>query len=474
MLAPVASPAQAFVGREFELTRLEDALDLLDARTPGSVAIEGEPGIGKTRLLGELRRRAEDRHHVVLEGRAAEFDRDVPFGVVVDALDAYLASHDPEVVERWDPEVREELGAILPSLRGRSWSAPAGAGEERYRTHRAMRVAARAARRIAAARDRAGRPPLGGRCVDRADRIAPAPRSGRARAARARVPPGAGARSPIQRARGVGPEPDRARGAQRGRGRRAARRPRRPVARDRLRAGRRKPVLPGAAGPRRRAPAEARSHRRRGCLGAARGRRRLGRGAGSPVAAGAAAARCRGRRRRAVRAQPRRRHRAAVARRRPDGARRAAGRRPRAPDGGAAALRLPSRPRAPGRLRGHAGRLEARGARTRRRRARRTRGGRRRAGPSRRVLGHTERRGGDRRAARGGPRDGLACAGGRGALVRGGAAPVAGGRPRARGRRADVARLVAAGARRARALPVDAAGGDRVVAGRATTRGVWS
>lgn len=139
MLAPMASPAQPFVGREFELARLESALDLLDSGTPACIAIEGEPGIGKTRLLGQLRRRAEHRHHVVLEGRAAEFDRDVPFGVVVDALDAYLASHDPKVLERWEPEAREELGAIFPSLRESSWSAPAGAGEERYRAHRAMR-----------------------------------------------------------------------------------------------------------------------------------------------------------------------------------------------------------------------------------------------------------------------------------------------------------------------------------------------
>ena len=75
----------------------------------------------------------------MLEGRAAEFDRDVPFGVVVDALDAYLASHDPEIVADWDPAVLEELAAVFPALRAHAPSAAAGLGDERYRAHRAVR-----------------------------------------------------------------------------------------------------------------------------------------------------------------------------------------------------------------------------------------------------------------------------------------------------------------------------------------------
>jgi DNA-binding CsgD family transcriptional regulator len=135
----VASLAEPLVGREVELKRLDRALDFLDTGGPACVAIEGEPGIGKTRLLTELRRRAEGRHHVVLEGRAAAFDRDVPFSVVLDALDAYLASHEREIVEAWDPPAREELASLFPSLRWLAPDAPAGLGDERYRAHRAVR-----------------------------------------------------------------------------------------------------------------------------------------------------------------------------------------------------------------------------------------------------------------------------------------------------------------------------------------------
>ena len=47
------------VGREPELERLGAVLDDLDGGATTCVVVEGEPGIGKTWLLSELRRRAE-------------------------------------------------------------------------------------------------------------------------------------------------------------------------------------------------------------------------------------------------------------------------------------------------------------------------------------------------------------------------------------------------------------------------------
>jgi hypothetical protein len=37
-------------------------------------------------LLAELARRAAKRGFLVLDGRAAEFEHDIPFGLIVDAL----------------------------------------------------------------------------------------------------------------------------------------------------------------------------------------------------------------------------------------------------------------------------------------------------------------------------------------------------------------------------------------------------
>lgn len=131
--------ADSLVGRELEVKRLDRALDFLATGGPACVAIEGEPGIGKTRLLTELQRRAEARHHIVLQGRAAEFAQDVPFGVVVDTLDAYLGVHEANEIEAWDADVVEELAGIFPALRPHAPAGEAGLGEERYRAHRAVR-----------------------------------------------------------------------------------------------------------------------------------------------------------------------------------------------------------------------------------------------------------------------------------------------------------------------------------------------
>ncbi|HYI99994.1 MAG TPA: AAA family ATPase [Thermoleophilaceae bacterium] len=128
------------VGRQAELERLEGALDALDEGALTCLAVEGEPGIGKTRLLAELRERSEGRGQLVLGGSAAEFERDMPFGVWVDALDAYVASRDPERHgDDWNAELLDELAGVLPSLRGGGRSPDSALADERYRAHRAMR-----------------------------------------------------------------------------------------------------------------------------------------------------------------------------------------------------------------------------------------------------------------------------------------------------------------------------------------------
>ncbi len=134
----MALAANQTVGRQAELERLEGVLDSLDGGSLACLTIEGEPGIGKTRLLAELRERAEGRGHLVLGGSAAEFERDLPFGVWVDALDAYVAAQDPHTGDAWDPALLGELAGVLPSLRD-GGGPDAALADERYRAHRAIR-----------------------------------------------------------------------------------------------------------------------------------------------------------------------------------------------------------------------------------------------------------------------------------------------------------------------------------------------
>jgi predicted ATPase len=75
-----AKHVRALVGRARELAEIETALDRVSSGEACLVQFVGEPGIGKSRLLAELGRRAQDRGYLALDGRAAEFEQDVPFG----------------------------------------------------------------------------------------------------------------------------------------------------------------------------------------------------------------------------------------------------------------------------------------------------------------------------------------------------------------------------------------------------------
>ena len=132
--------AQPLVGRETELEVLERMLEEACGGSPRFVVLTGEPGIGKTSLLAELARNAQERDCLVLEGRAAEFELELPFGLVVDAFDAYLESLDPRTYDRLAADGMDELAAVFPSLRslGDRSSAPSGPAE-RFRAHHAVR-----------------------------------------------------------------------------------------------------------------------------------------------------------------------------------------------------------------------------------------------------------------------------------------------------------------------------------------------
>ncbi len=131
------SAAGDLVGRGRELAVVDRALDAVAAGGPGFLALVGEPGIGKTSVMERLSELASGRGWLVLAGRAAEFERELPFGVLVDALDDHLATLDQRRLERAGGERLAELAAIFPSLDGPP--APEGALQaERYRAHRAV------------------------------------------------------------------------------------------------------------------------------------------------------------------------------------------------------------------------------------------------------------------------------------------------------------------------------------------------
>jgi DNA-binding NarL/FixJ family response regulator len=109
--------AQLLVGRDRELEVLASLLAQAREGAPRFAQVTGEAGIGKTYLLSELARRADEDGWLVLTGRSSELEREYPFGLVIDAFDAYLASMDPRAFDRVAADELGELAGLFPSLR---------------------------------------------------------------------------------------------------------------------------------------------------------------------------------------------------------------------------------------------------------------------------------------------------------------------------------------------------------------------
>lgn len=133
------------VGRAAELARLDAVLAGLDRPdAPTAVDIAGEPGIGKSRLLGEVCARARKAGFTVLRGRATEYEQHIPFQAFADAL----ADVTPGTLDA-DP-LLAEADAVLHGLRtaqgasggdGAELADRSGAdhgGATRFGLHRAM------------------------------------------------------------------------------------------------------------------------------------------------------------------------------------------------------------------------------------------------------------------------------------------------------------------------------------------------
>ncbi|GGK87677.1 hypothetical protein Sme01_49070 [Sphaerisporangium melleum] len=123
---PGASPAGGMVGRAGELTVLRQAIEPAFTGGGGIIVLEGEPGIGKTRLLEELAAEADRRGARVVWGHCLEGEGTPSMWPWVEVIGTVLDDSPGVARHQW---LTGELGALLdPDGELPGGSAPAGGG----------------------------------------------------------------------------------------------------------------------------------------------------------------------------------------------------------------------------------------------------------------------------------------------------------------------------------------------------------
>jgi DNA-binding winged helix-turn-helix (wHTH) protein/tetratricopeptide (TPR) repeat protein len=146
-----AHPGAAFVGREAALAELDAAVRDLRAGHGGCVLVSGEPGIGKSRLLAEVGRRAAVAGARVWRGRCLELEGAPPGWPVLQVLREAVSSHSAAELRTLLGAGAPDVAEVFPELKQTLPDVPAaphiGSAHARFRFLDSMtRFFARAAR----------------------------------------------------------------------------------------------------------------------------------------------------------------------------------------------------------------------------------------------------------------------------------------------------------------------------------------
>jgi DNA-binding CsgD family transcriptional regulator len=104
------------VGRAREVDTLESTLRTAQQGVGQVVLLAGEAGMGKSRLVAEIRQHALAAQFTILEGQCFERDLGFPFAPLIDALRAFLAPQSAAVVVEQLGVLAVELIKLLPEL----------------------------------------------------------------------------------------------------------------------------------------------------------------------------------------------------------------------------------------------------------------------------------------------------------------------------------------------------------------------
>jgi len=125
------------IARDAELASLLAEIRRVRAGACRVVAVLGEAGVGKTRLLEEAQAEARQEGVALARGQAHPSEQVLPFGLWVSALRDMGAAAQPTLLDGLAPMWHQELGRLFPELRRRGRALSLGS-ENRMRLYEAV------------------------------------------------------------------------------------------------------------------------------------------------------------------------------------------------------------------------------------------------------------------------------------------------------------------------------------------------
>ncbi len=120
--------------RDAELTSFGEVFEGADGGSGAVVVVEGQAGIGKSRLLGAARELAARRGHTVLRARGDELERDFAYGVTRQLFEQELTARDEPSRHRLLEGARRWPRRRSDSARNRRTGVCAGTGSSPFST----------------------------------------------------------------------------------------------------------------------------------------------------------------------------------------------------------------------------------------------------------------------------------------------------------------------------------------------------
>lgn len=108
------------VGREKPLRALVERLKAAVAGNGSVVLLGGDAGVGKSRLMRDLKNEATDQTVRVIEGRCSSTESSVPYAPLMDALRFRIARGEGEAAARMLGPLRAVLAPLFPQLEGKA------------------------------------------------------------------------------------------------------------------------------------------------------------------------------------------------------------------------------------------------------------------------------------------------------------------------------------------------------------------